>query len=315
LDRASPMTTERRRPLPGWTWVLIAVLPWSWFLLRGLWAPLDVVAIAIPLLGTAGLLVFGLVSARTANLLPLLAGLSIFSVAAGSVALPRLPQEQPAPTQPVRIASANVLGGNRQLNDVAAALAERRADVLVVIEAGRDLSDEVRAAASHPEELAFGQFRIWSRWPLTQLPTSAALANLPSVRVRVDRPGAPFVLHVVHAPNPLYETTFGEQEALAGHLIHVVGAEELPAVVVGDLNLSDRTEGYRILTDAMRDAMRAGSWPGDTYRLHMWRALLLRIDHMFVPNGWCAADPGTFAVPGSDHSGIEATIGPCPVGG
>ncbi len=280
-----------------------------------MWAPLDVVAIAVPLIGTVGLLVFGLVSARTASLLPLLAGLSMFLVAAVSVALPRLPQDQPAPTQPVRIASANVLGGNRQLNGAAAALAVRGADVLVVIEAGRDLSDEVRAVTSHPEELTFGQFRVWSRWPLTRLPTSVALADLPSVRVRIDRPGAPFVLHVVHAPNPLYETTFEQQEAMAGHLMRAAGAEELPVVVVGDLNLSDRTEGYRILTGSMRDAMRAGSWPGDTYRLHVWRTLLLRIDHLLVPKDWCARDPVTFVVPGSDHRGIEATIGPCPAGG
>jgi endonuclease/exonuclease/phosphatase family metal-dependent hydrolase len=133
--------------------------------------------------------------------------------------------------------------------------------------------------------------------------------------LRIERPGAPFVLRVIHAPNPLYETTFEQQEALAAHIVETAEAEQLPAVVVGDLNLSDRAEGYRIITRSMRDAMRAGSWPGDTYRLHVWRALLLRIDHMFVPNGWCAADAGTFEVPGSDHRGIEATVGPCPAGG
>jgi endonuclease/exonuclease/phosphatase (EEP) superfamily protein YafD len=120
------------------------------------------------------------------------------------------------------------------------------------------------------------------------------------------------VLHVIHAPNPLYQTTFEEQERFAADLVRQADAEVLPAVVVGDLNLTDRAEGYRTLASSLRDAMRAGSWPADTYRLSVWRLLLLRIDHLFVPTDWCAADPVTFDIPGSDHRGIEATIGPCP---
>jgi endonuclease/exonuclease/phosphatase (EEP) superfamily protein YafD len=286
-----------------------------WFAVRGTWPPLDIIAIAVPLLGCAGLVLFGLVSARTGRLPPLVAGLSIFSVAAASVVLPRLPQEQPRPTQPVRIAAANVLGGNPQPERAAAVLAGRDVDVLVMIEAHNGVAAAVEASTTLPEKLDAGQFSVISRWPLTRLPPAAAAGEVPRLRLRIERPGAPFVLRVIHAPNPLYETTFEQQEALAAHIVETAEAEQLPAVVVGDLNLSDRAEGYRIITRSMRDAMRAGSWPGDTYRLHVWRALLLRIDHMFVPNGWCAADAGTFEVPGSDHRGIEATVGPCPAGG
>ena len=84
-------------------------------------------------------------------------------------------------------------------------------------------------------------------------------------------------------------------------------------VVAGDLNLSDRAGGYRILTGVYRDAMRAGVWATDTYRLHVWRALLLRIDHVFVTESLAtravaaerdrdARKPSTYPGIPSDHA-------------
>lgn len=292
--------------------MLLAVLPWAWFLLRGSWPPLDLIAVALPLLGLASLLALGLVAARTGRLLPLSAGLSAFLVAALAVMMPRLPVEQPRPTGGLRIASANVLEGNDIPREAAATLAERRVDLLVVIEGGRKTLGELRVMSNLPERLTYGGLSVFSRWPLARLTSPPPPDGGAALRARVDRPGAPFVLHVIHAPNPLYQTTFEEQERFAADLVRQADAEVLPAVVVGDLNLTDRAEGYRTLASSLRDAMRAGSWPADTYRLSVWRLLLLRIDHLFVPTDWCAADPVTFDIPGSDHRGIEATIGPCP---
>lgn len=288
------------------------VLPWTWFIVRGTWSPLDVVAVALPPLCLLALLGFGLLAARTGRLLALAAGLSAFLVAVAAVMLPRLPIQQPRPVDGVRIAAANVLQGNDSPREAAASLMRRREDVLIVIEGDPRMTREVMAASRLRERITVGQLSVLSRWPLEELRQPALLLGTPALRLRVERPGAPFVLHAIHAPNPLYQTTFEDQERLAKALVRVMEAEAVPAVVVGDLNLTDRAEGYRILEASMRDAMRAGSWPADTYRLHLWRILLLRIDHLFVPNGWCAADPITFDVPGSDHRGIEATVGPCP---
>ena len=292
--------------------MLLAVLPWAWFVLRGSWPPLDLIAVALPLLGLASLLALGLVAARTGRLLPLSAGLSAFLVAALAVMMPRLPVEQPRPTDSLRIASANVLEGNGIPREAAATLAERRVDLLVVIEGGRKTLGELRVLSNLPERLTYGELSIFSRWPLARLTRPPPPGGGATLRARVDRPGTPFVLHVIHAPNPLYQTTFEEQERFAADLVRQADAEVLPALVAGDLNLTDRAEGYRMLASSLRDAMRAGSWPADTYRLSVWRLLLLRIDHLFVPTDWCAADPVTFDIPGSDHRGIEATIGPCP---
>jgi endonuclease/exonuclease/phosphatase (EEP) superfamily protein YafD len=288
-------------------------MPWAWFIARGSWPPLDVVAVALPPLCLLALLGFGLVAARTGRLLALVAGVSAFLVAVAAVMLPRAPIRQPPPVDGVKIAAVNVLQGNESPRQAAAELVGRGADLLIVIEADARTTREVLAASDHEERIMFGQLSVLSRWPLTRLPRPDGLPATPELRLRVERPGGPFVLHAVHAPNPLYQTTFEEQEKLAAALVHVAKDEALPAVIVGDLNLTDRAEGYRILEASMRDAMRAGAWPGNTYRLHVWQILLLRIDHLFVPKGWCAADPVTFDVPGSDHRGVEATVGPCPL--
>jgi endonuclease/exonuclease/phosphatase (EEP) superfamily protein YafD len=292
--------------------VLLTALPWAWFVLRGSWPPLDLVAVVLPPLGVASLLVLGLVAARTGRLLPLTAGLSVFLVTALAVILPRLPVEQPRPPHGFRLASANVSEGNDIPREAAATLAERQVDVLVLVEADRKTLDELLVMTDLPERITTSDLSVLSRWPLFRLTRPPPPSGGAALRIRVDRPGSPFVLHVMHAPNPLYQTTFEEQERLAAHLVRLADAEVLPALVVGDLNLTDRAQGYRTLAGSLRDAMRAGSWPADTYRLNVWRSLLLRIDHLFVPSDWCAADPVTFDIPGSDHRGIEASIGPCP---
>jgi endonuclease/exonuclease/phosphatase (EEP) superfamily protein YafD len=83
-----------------------------------------------------------------------------------------------------------------------------------------------------------------------------------------------------------------------------------PLMVLGDLNLSDRTSAYRRLAGTVVDAMRT-SWTGPTYTKLTYRPLFFRIDHVFI-RSWCAAGARHFNVAGSDHDGISVSIGPCP---
>jgi endonuclease/exonuclease/phosphatase (EEP) superfamily protein YafD len=83
-------------------------------------------------------------------------------------------------------------------------------------------------------------------------------------------------------------------------------------VLAGDFNMSDRSRGYRTLSDSFRDAMRAGTPAGSTYENGLWSALFLRIDHIFTTPAWCAVNSRRYPVPGSDHEGIEGLLGPCP---
>jgi endonuclease/exonuclease/phosphatase (EEP) superfamily protein YafD len=288
--------------------------PWAWFLVRDLWAPLDAIAAGLPLLGLAGLLVGGLAAVRTGRLVPLAAGLSCAAAVAIGILGPRAPQDAAAPDQPIRFAVANIQRGNGTTEQAIAALRAQQPDVLVAIEMPEGFADRLQQSAGgliHHQ--AQGELGVWSRWPVRSqaMPTGYPDVRLLRVRVEADQP---FVLYAFHARNPLYEESFADQRRLDELLAGAPEEAGLPVVLAGDFNLSDRAHGYRVLTETYRDAMRAGTWASDTYDLHVWRVLLLRIDHLFVPAGWCAELARTFEVPGSDHDGVAATVGPCAAG-
>ncbi len=167
-------------------------------------------------------------------------------------------------------------------------------------------------AQRYPYASRSGAQGVWSRWPVVSLPLPQGLPTDRIARFTVDADGQPIVVYAVHLFNPLHETTISEQQEMVYRLADAIAAETDPVILAGDLNMTDRSEGYRLLTDQMHDAMRTGWWAASTYRHGIWRDLSLRIDHLFVPADWCAVDAKTFGVPGSDHRGIESTVGPCP---
>lgn len=173
------------------------------------------------------------------------------------------------------------------------------------------MPDFIGALADAPYSYVDGEIGVWSRWPVTHASKPGDLNGEHIARVEIHDPAGAFALYFGHADNPLFSSSFAQQRDLAEALAQAVVDDPMPAVIVADLNLSDRTQGYDTIAGSLRDAMRAGRVGGDTYPWSIWRLLLLRIDHLFVPNAWCAIDPSTFDVPGSDHDGIEATVGPC----
>jgi endonuclease/exonuclease/phosphatase family metal-dependent hydrolase len=160
-----------------------------------------------------------------------------------------------------------------------------------------------------------GQLLVHARWPIQILDAPRALPEGRMILVRMLPPGvSPVSMLVAHAPNPSSATTFAAQtrqiERVRRAALEL--GEEGPVVIVGDLNLSDRTSGYRDLDASFVDVMRAGATAHNTYAGGVWRLALLRIDHLFVGRDWCATGPDVFHVSGSDHRGLQAVIGPCP---
>jgi endonuclease/exonuclease/phosphatase family metal-dependent hydrolase len=104
--------------------------------------------------------------------------------------------------------------------------------------------------------------------------------------------------------------TFTAYHRLIDQLRTAVRAERLPTLVVGDLNMVDRTSSYRAMGHDLSDAMRA-DWVGPTSRRAPIVPLLARIDQIFMPKTWCSTDSATFTLSASDHQGIVVTLGPC----
>ena len=294
--------------------VIAIALPWLWFVVRDAGGTVDAIAVGLPLIGVAAIVSGAIVGVATRRAWPVVAGTSIFVVCAVAVISPRLPTAVARPRRAVRLVVANVWDANPSPEAVPASMLQREPDVMVAVEmpdsAFYAASTASAAEAGLSSTVGEGQLGVWSRFPMREL---GDLELRPSrvMRVGVDAPGMPFVLYAVHASNPLGDTSFADQRRFTDELLAAIGDEERPVVVAGDFNVSDRVVSYRMMADALTDAMRAGSAGRTTYVAGWWTTTLLRIDHVFVVPAWCAADGGTFETPGSDHRGVEVAVGPC----
>ncbi|MEO8291621.1 MAG: endonuclease/exonuclease/phosphatase family protein [Actinomycetota bacterium] len=304
-------------PAPGtsrWGPVLVgAALPWTWFLLRDLGGPVEGVAVVLPVLVLAVLVVIlGVaVGRRRATLLPVAASLLAFGLV--GVVGPLLPHRGPAPETPLTLVSANLFWDNPTAGAGVSALLAVGADVEVAVETTtQDRAAMERLDTAHPYTATDDQLVVRSRYPVTAMLDPKRVPARRILRVTIEAPQGPFVLYAVHALNPLSESTFASQLSWVERLLAGASAESLPVVMAGDFNMSDRQLGYRMLAGALRDAITAGGWGHPTYADGIWAPLVLRIDHVFVSRDWCGQGGRTVDISGSDHDGVTVAIGPCP---
>lgn len=292
---------------------------------RGLGWRSDVVALALPLVsaGLGALTIAGIVTHQPWALTGIAAALLV--AGAAGIVRPRLPAptgEGPTDTTESLVLVAVNLKFDSTDPDagVRSALAAQP-DVLVVSEVTQH-TDRLLSAAFPKRVVTVEALRvrnngvaIYSAVPIDEMDPLPGFAN-EVLRVRVNGP-APFVLYAVHLPRPVlrYDGSTGLAgfeafRAAVRRLDAMARAETDPVVITGDLNLSDRTSGYVTLAEGRRDALRTG-WAGTTFLGGLrWRALMLRIDHMFIPADWCAQGADSFSLASSDHRGIRAQISP-----
>lgn len=296
----------------GLLWAL-TLLPWTWFLVRNVGVGLDPIAVVLPALAFFAAAALALAAILLRRWAPAVVALSFVVFAVFAVGAPRLPERSAPPAGAISLASANTYRRNAQPGAASAALVATGADVLVAVETTSRVQSALAARdTDHPYVASTAQLMLRSRFPIQQETLPRDLPSTSVMRVRVDAPGEPIVVYVVHAPNPLFDTSFGNELQLVQSLQRSASVEGLPVVIAGDLNLSDRTIAYRVLDGSFLDAMRTGGWASDTFDRGIWKLFFLRIDHVFVSRSWCAADPSRFDVPGSDHSGISVSLGACP---
>ena len=314
-----PLRPARRA---GLVTAVVALVPWTWLLLRDRLGGFgDLLAVFLPvgwfLLVAAALVVWRVLRVPWWTSAAWIASVTVVALIA--ITGPRWPDDRGTASDPIRIVAANVYYRNDSEAAAAADLRARDADVVVMSEVTHEALVEL--SESYPYvvtdcldvDRCDDEVAVLSRFPLHGAERRSSERAV--LRVVVDGP-APFVLLAAHLPRPSVRpdghdsVTFGVHRAEIDQLVRDVALEDLPVVIAGDLNLSDRTSGYRELSDTMVDATRTG-WAGSTFPFGVFRPLMLRIDHVFVPEGWCGDDAGTLAVTGSDHRAVETTIGPC----
>lgn len=299
-----------------------AALPWGWFLVRDAHVVLDIVALGLPVIVVVAFATCLALSIRRRRVEPAITALSWLVMGVVAIVGPWSPNAGEAPSSRVRVVAANTYGDHSDADAVERALLARAADVVVLSEPNRallaPLAARYRSVVSGPASRGSWASDpvLFSSYPATDLGLPPSLAGQRGVRVRVDGPDGPFVVYGLHLLRPRFGPSSDEQVSVRAHartverLVAAIESEELPVVVAGDLNLVDRTSGYRLLTKHLDDAVRSG-WASPTALRPLGLPFLPRIDHVFVSDGWCSADGGTFALAGSDHRGVAATVGPC----
>ena len=285
----------------------------------------DLLALALPAWGAA-MAAFGVCLSLAEGPASLAAASIGLSAGCGlHCVLPRRGLASKQPDSSLLLAAVNLQYDSEDPDATVRSALDVGADVLVVAEVTTRTHALLRAAFPHSLVTQYAldtndnAVGVYAHVPFEVL-AAPPRSGREALRVRVTGP-QPFLLYAVHLPRPVlrYDGTTGlvrlaEHRREVHRLDAAIRAELEPVVLAGDLNLSDRTNGYRVLTFGRLDVMRTGDGTHatrSTYRGgRRWRWLMFRIDHCIIPAGWGVADATTFDIGGSDHRGISARIGP-----
>jgi endonuclease/exonuclease/phosphatase (EEP) superfamily protein YafD len=298
--------------------VAVGAAPWTWFVLRDHLGTFgDLLSLGMPFLVLPALAIVAM-TVVWIHVRVVAAWFASWTLVALLVVFgPRLPQRMGTPVDPFTLVAANVRFDNPTPHAAARDLLEFDADVLVVPETTPEIIGDVRPHYEYFTEVEddggpYGT-AVFSRYPLDDVRTIDVGNGV--VRATVGAPHE-FVLVAAHLDRPSVSpgssgyVTHGEHFDEVRALHAAIEDEELPVVIAGDLNLSDRVRGYRYLDRRYVDLARDG-WAGTTYMGGVYRYFLLRIDHVFASGGWCSEHVDEFTITGSDHRGLRLDVGPC----
>ena len=220
----------------------------------------------------------------------------------------------------LRVLTLNVKGGAADARAITATVAALDVDVLAVQEltsglarrlALCGLADLLPQSHLEPRDGSRGT-GLWTRWPLTPLPSVAGLTAA-TLRVRIDLPGGPGVtVTAVHPVAPVADREHRWREEL-GLIQAALGGTSGPQLAAGDFNASRDHGPFRALLRSgfvdCADAARRRSWPGFTWPADRRYPPLMRLDHVLAPrDGAVVHEARTIRVPGSDHEGVLAVL-------
>ncbi len=288
-----------------------------------LW-PVAMAAALTPWLLLPALAILPLALWRRKRALILLSGAGALTFAAlyGELFLPRPPASE-APT--LRVMSYNVNGSFTEPGQLLEALDRADADIVGLVEVAEAQAKALEGSGypyhyTYYEALhATSGLALLSRYPL--LDTAVFLLDTeqrPHLRAILDIDGQPLTVLVAHPPSPgISRRGFRphpEMMAEIGNLAALASAGG-PALLLGDLNITDQSDEYALLTRAgLIDSFRAAGWSfGLTWparRIIGWPdfPLLVRSDYI-----WHTADLSTVAAwvgpeAGSDHLPVLADL-------
>lgn len=203
-------------------------------------------------------------------------------------------------------------------------LAGNRADVITVSELTAEAVDKFNEAgldrtfpyASLIPRPAAGGIGLWSRFPITALPSSKSGNNSAAARLTIPGVRHDPILSSVHLMSPIAgdENTFADWDrkitaARSEFAAYAEAAGPAAVIIAGDFNSTVDMRQFRDLLDVgyQEAVWQTGAGFGPTYSPHPRIPPLITIDHVLTRNS-TATSIHTVDVPGSDHRALLATV-------
>ena len=221
----------------------------------------------------------------------------------------------PKPNSSLTVVLANVLGSNREYESFAQWVDEKDPDLLAILELTPHRAKEMEPQLAHlpyrallPKNSNFG-LGLYSKLPIENVEWLDTEEHvLPSLVCDILWEGqrVPFIATHPFPPVRGWATHYRNKQI---QLLADLDRSQKPnAILVGDLNATPWSHGYRILDRSpLRDA-RKGFGVMPTWPTKLPFFLRIPIDHVFVGQNWRVRDIHLGPAMGSDHLPLVTTL-------
>jgi endonuclease/exonuclease/phosphatase (EEP) superfamily protein YafD len=231
--------------------------------------------------------------------------------------LPFIPREYVDPdNQRLKLFHANVLTSNQQHQHLVDQVLAAEVDVVVLQEVNQRwldqlvrLNDRFEYRIAVPRSDNFGMLLL-SRFPINKQQVHQwSLFELPNIEAELNVEGRAVTVLAVHPPPPVNRRFFEARNEHFKQVTQRVNQANTPVVVVGDLNTSQWSTGYRSMvadTGLVNASKGRGFLP--TWPTNLW-PLMIPIDHCLVTEDVVIQDVYTGKSFGSDHLPLLVELG------
>ena len=220
----------------------------------------------------------------------------------------------------LRVMTLNVRVSSEDFAPVQALIADRKPDVVVLLEVDRAWLGAIRDLSAGyeivdtPAQGRFGTLLL-SRRPLDDVRfESFGDKWSPSIVVRLEVNGRPATVIATHPPAPISTKTWRNRNRHLRELARYVGGLDTPTLVAGDLNMTMWSPHFRRLTDEAKLAnARDGrgllpTFPATRLGVGFGWPLRIPLDHVLVSEEWVTLDCDTPPGVGSDHLPVSVDV-------
>lgn len=288
-------------------------MEWAWFMVRVLQFHLGLLVLAV-----------GAFALARRNWRASLAAvpLVLFTLVPSTWSYVDPPDRRSSSSTPTRLMTANLLVSNDQRSEMAKEIIRVDPHVLVLQEysiAWHDslapaLGDELPYSSFDVREDSFGS-AIYSHSHVGEDDTRSLIlgsGDTPQTRTVIQIDDEDVAVYNIHLLPPINLDYVREGHRQFDDLVTEIKREELPVIVVGDLNLTETTPQHATLKKlGLRDAWdvrgrgRGATWPNNSFLRYLPG---LRLDHIYVSEDIDVLDVTIGDGHGSDHRPVIAEL-------